>query len=348
MATTESVIEAPVKTAEESIWAYQPEIPLDRVPVFVWPVQLVQGLKYLLSRQILLSVVIPFGGLATFAWYFLQPALERCVTLEPGWIAQMLARNFILIFIVAGGLHLYFHVFKLQGTDKKFDSHNPRAKNPRFFLKDQVWDNMFYTLVSGVILWTAYEVFFFWAYANGMLPYYLEIRTHPVSFVLLFFFIPFWSSFHFHFVHRLLHWRPLFKIAHVVHHRNVSLGPWSGLSMHPLEHLLYLSTVLIHVVIPTHPIHILFHMQWQSIGASVSHSGFEALTFRGVPLVGLTSFHHQLHHKYLDCNYGNPLVATDKWFDCDHDGTPEATLGVRRRQRDRTDARKHNTAVSSA
>ena len=181
-----------------------------------------------------------------------------------------------------------------------------------------------------------------------MLPYYLEIRTHPVSFVLLFFFIPFWSSFHFHFVHRLLHWRPLFKIAHVVHHRNVSLGPWSGLSMHPLEHLLYLSTVLIHVVIPTHPIHILFHMQWQSIGASVSHSGFEALTFRGVPLVGLTSFHHQLHHKYLDCNYGNPLVATDKWFDCDHDGTPEATLGVRRRQRDRTDARKHNTAVSSA
>ena len=347
MASTESVIEETFKTEKESLWAYEPEIPLGHVPVFVWPLEIVQGLKYVLSRNMLLSVLLPFGALATFTWYFLQPALERCVTLEAGWIAQMLARNFILIFIVAGGLHLYFHVFKLQGTEQKFDSQNPRAKNPRFFLKDQVWDNMSYTLVSGVIVWTAYEVFFFWAYANGMLPHYLEIRNHPVAFVLLFFFIPFWSSFHFHFGHRLLHWRPLFKFAHSVHHRNVSLGPWSGLSMHPLEHLIYLSTMMIHLVIPSHPIHILFHMQWQSIGASVSHSGFEALTVRGVPIIGLTSFHHQLHHKYLDCNYGNPLVATDKWFDCDHNGTPEATSKVRQRQRERTDARKRQTAVNN-
>jgi len=75
--------------------------------------------------------------------------------------------------------------------------------NPRFFLNHQVWDNMFYTLVSGVTIWTAYEVFFFWAYANDYLPHYLEIRNHPVSFVLIFFLVPFWASFHSHFVHRL-------------------------------------------------------------------------------------------------------------------------------------------------
>lgn len=335
-----------MKNADSNQWNYHPELPLGHVPVFVWPLELVGAIKFLFSREFFLSFVVSFGGLAVFTWYYLQPSLERCAVLEVGWISQMLARNFILILIVAGGLHLYFYVLKIQGTHRKFDNDTPTTKNnPRFFLRNQVWDNMFYTLISGVILWTAYEVIFFWAYANDMLPYYLEIRSHPVSFFLVFLFLPFWSSFHFHFIHKLLHWRPLFKIAHSVHHRNVSLGPWSGMSMHPIEHLLYLSTILIHVVIPTHPIHILFHMQYQTMGASMSHSGYDFLTVRGIPLIGLTSFHHQLHHKHLDCNYGNPLVATDRWFNCDHDGTKEATTQVRRRQRTRTDARKQKAAA---
>ena len=165
--------------------------------------------------------------------------------------------------------------------------------------------------------------------------------------MLVFVLIPFWASFHFHFIHRLLHWRPLFKIAHAVHHRNVALGPWSGLSMHPIEHIIYLSSVLIHLVLPSHPTHILFHMQWNAIGASSSHTGFEAWTFRGKPFIYLTAFHHQLHHKFLDCNYGNSLVPVDKWFDCDHNGLPEATAEVRQRTRERSDARKREIASLS-
>ena len=343
MASSDSVLQESSTAAKDGIWEYEPALPLSETPVFVWPFQIGEALKFLFSRTFLLSIMAPFGGLAVFTWYFLQPALERCVEFELGWIAQLFARNLVLIFIVAGGLHLYFYVFKLQGTDKKFDSQLDMPKNnPRFFLGNQVWDNMLYTLASGVTIWTAYEVFFFWGYANGLLPHFLEIRNHPVAFVLILFLIPFWTSLHFHFVHRLLHWRPLFKIAHSVHHRNVSLGPWSGFSMHPIEHVIYLSSVLIHVVLPSHPIHILFHMMWNAIGASSSHSGFESLTFRGKPVIALTAFHHQLHHKYLDCNYGNQLVATDKWFDCDHNGLPEATADVRRRQRQCIDARKQS------
>ena len=204
---------------------------------------------------------------------------------------------------------------------------------------------MFWSLASGVTIWTAYEVLFFWAYANDVLPHYLEIRNHPVSFVLILILIPFWTSVHFHFIHRLLHWRPLFKIAHAVHHRNVNLGPWSGLSMHPIEHIIYLSSVLIHVVLPSHPIHIIFHNHWNTLGAASGHTGFESLTFRGKPIVYLTAFHHQLHHKYLDCNYGNLLVAVDKWFGCDHNGTRQATAEVRRRQRKRTDDRKRKATT---
>ena len=344
MAVGESVAGAARGAGKSGVWAWEPPLPLTPNPVFVWPPRILEGIRFLFSRTFFWSLVLPFGALATFTWYFLTPPLEQCANLEAGWVALLLVRNLVLMIIVAGGLHLYFHVFKVQGTERKFDQEDMQRNNPRFLGNDQVLDNMFWTLASGVPVWTAYEVFFFWAYANGMLPHFLEWRNHPVAFVLIFFVIPFWSSAHFHFVHRLLHWRPLFKIAHAVHHRNVNLGPWSGLSMHPIEHLIYISSVLIHVVLPSHPIHVIFHLQYESLGASTGHSGFEAITFRGKPLVYLTSFHHQLHHRHLDCNYGNQLCPVDRWFDCDHDGSPAGSAQVRRRQRARVEARRREAA----
>ncbi len=310
--------------ANDKAWNWLPPLPIHNAPIFVWPLRVIDAIKYLFSIPFLGSIMLPYLLLAMITWYWLQPELARCAEFEAGWMLQMLGRNALLIFAVAGGLHLYFHVFKLQGTDLRFESRELQRDNPRFFLRDQVKDNIFWTMISGVVVWTAYEVIFFWAMANDHLPYYLEWRNHPVSFVLIFLLIPFFTSLHFHLVHRLLHWKPLFRIAHSVHHRNVILGPWSGFSMHPIEHLIYMSSVLIHVVLPSHPLHIIFHNQWNSIGAAATHSGYEALTFRGKPFLYLTSFHHQLHHRLLNCNYGNQLVPADQWFGCENNGMNEA------------------------
>ena len=103
--------------------------------------------------------------------------------------------------------------------------------------------------------------------------------------------------------------------------------------MHPLEHLIYLSSVLIHVVVATHPVHILFHLHWNTLGAATTHTGFEALTFRGRPVFVLGSFHHQLHHRFHDCNYGNPWMPWDKWLGTNNDGTAQALAAVRSRRR---------------
>ena len=73
-------------------------------------------------------------------------------------------------------------------------------------------------------------------------------------------------------------------------------------------------------------------MHWDAIGAALTHTGFETLTFRGKPIFVLGSFHHQLHHRFYNCNYGNPPVPWDKWFGTDHDGTPEAWAKIRKRQ----------------
>ena len=110
-------------------WAWHPPLPLAPVPVFVWPPRPLVTLRYLLSRAFLGSVLIPFGALAAITWYWLQPALERCAELRADWILQMFARNLGLMLLVAGGLHLFFHAFGRQGTERRFDARpGPRAR----------------------------------------------------------------------------------------------------------------------------------------------------------------------------------------------------------------------------
>ena len=60
--------------------------------------------------------------------------------------------------------------------------------------------------------------------------------------------------------------------------------------MHPFEHLLYFSTVLIHFIIPSHPIHILFHFMIITIGAVVGHCGFDGFLINKKKQNSLRSF----------------------------------------------------------
>ena len=323
------------RPGNRAAWAWRPPLPLAGVPIFVWPPRPGDALRYLVSRAFLWSILVPFGAVATATWLWLQPALDRCTELRADWILEIYARNLGLMLLVAGGLHLYLHTFRRQRTERKFDSRDLNATPQRFFARSQIADNVLWSLASGVTVWTAYEVGFTWAWANRLLPLWLDPAVHPVRFALGFVLIPFWASMHFYFIHRLLHWRPLYRLAHALHHRNDNLGPWSGLSMHPVEHVIYLSSVLVHLVVASHPIHVLFHMQWNTLGAATSHAGFESLTFRGRPFLALGSFHHQLHHRHYDCNYGNPFMPWDRWFGTDHNGTPEAMESVKRRRREK-------------
>ena len=319
------------KSRRKATWAWHPQLPLQGVPVFAFPPQPMKILRYLVSVGFLWSLMIPLTLLAVVTWVYLQPPLAETASLAPGWILLMLARNLFYMVAVAGGLHLYFFTFKKQGTLHKFDARDLSRNDRKFFLRNQVWDNVYWTCVSGVSIWTAYEVLFVYGYANGWIPM-ITWQSEPVWFVAILLAIPFWNSVHFYFVHRLLHWRPLYKAAHALHHRNVNLGPWSGLSMHPIEHLLYLSSVLIHLVIPSHPIHIFFHMQFLTLYAATAHTGFQDLVIKGKTVFALAPFHHQLHHKYFDCNYGNEYVPCDRWFGSEHDGSPEAHARIKARR----------------
>ena len=47
---------------------------------------------------------------------------------------------------------------------------------------------------------------------------------------------------------------------HSLHHKSYNPGPWSGLSMHPVEHLLYYGCMMVPALwIPQHPFAVLYN-----------------------------------------------------------------------------------------
>lgn len=312
-------------------WNHVPDVPIQVSPFFSWPPDPVRMWHWIAARWFRLAENSILVVVALICWTFFQPSLDTAQTLHWQWIGAIWLRNMVLMILVAGTLHWFFHGARRQGDRLKFDPRDLMRRGKQFTFGGQVRDNMFWTLGSGVGVWTAYEVLMFWAMANGWAPVLLW-SDNPVWFVALFLLTPVWISFHFYWVHRALHWGPLYKLAHALHHRNVNVGPWSGLSMHPAEHVIFFSSILIHMIVPAHPLHILFHMQHQSLTAATSHTGFEDLLVQDRRQLALGTFHHQMHHRYFEVNYGNLEMPWDKWFGTFHDGTPEAHEALKDRR----------------
>jgi sterol desaturase/sphingolipid hydroxylase (fatty acid hydroxylase superfamily) len=108
-------------------------------------------------------------------------------------------------------------------------------------------------------------------------------------------------------------------------------GPWSGLSMHPVEHLLYFSGVLLHWIIPSHPIHVIFHLQHRAFAPAVGHNGFDRVRLPNGAWLDAEHYIHYLHHKHFEVNYGDGLVPFDRIFGTFHEGTDESTQAMNQR-----------------
>jgi lathosterol oxidase len=305
------------------IWNYQPDQPLEYSPLFKWPLSFIKISDFIRVSYFSLSIKMFVLGLALLSNTFLAPSYETTHSISTSWVLGIFVRNLALMMVIAGSLHLYFYTFAKQGLELKFDSRSMAKDSGTFKFRNQVWDNMYYSLVYGVTFWTIFEVALLWSLKNE----YMTLSTWsdgPIWFALAILLIPLWHSFHFYWVHRLLHWEPLYKMVHSLHHKNVNVGPWSGMSMHPIESFFYLTSVLIHFAVPTSPLHIVFHLMFLIFNAVISHSGFEALLMINKSTIKMGRFYHQLHHKFFTCNYGTAEMPWDAWFGSFHDGTPEA------------------------
>lgn len=313
---------------ESARWHYHPDGPVSLNPLFKWPPRPAEVLKWYSGAWLQITALTLCLSLAVIAYAFFFPSLEAMQTFAPGWMFRIWLLNMVPQILVAGSLHWWLYMRKGQGMYKKFDRRDLTRNNGTFTFRNQVLDNIWWTLGSAMTVATVYQWVIYWAMANGYVPT-VTWSGAPVWFVVWMVFIPMWSGLHFYWVHRLEHHPKLYKYVHAVHHRNVNIGPWSGISNHWYENLLYFTTYFIHLIVPSHPLHVLFHAYFQQVSPVLSHSGFEKLKAGDTDAARAGDFFHQLHHRYFECNYGTSEIPFDKWFGTYHDGSAEATTRTR-------------------
>jgi sterol desaturase/sphingolipid hydroxylase (fatty acid hydroxylase superfamily) len=305
-------------------------------PIFVWPPKPGRLLRVLLGFPgYLWPWNVMYAGIALVTWQFLMPMYQSSGPISVSSVCLTFLRNAALAVLVAGAWHVRLYVQKAQGTNHKYNARWPATDNKHFVRGNQVLDNVFWTLFSAVPIWTAYEVLMLWAQARG-LAVTVTWKQHPVYCGILALLLPIINEAHFYVIHRFLHWPPLYRAAHSLHHKNVNPCPWSGLAMHPIEHMLYFSVVLIFWAIPATPFHILFSLQLNALGPAQTHCGFDKLPLTKKLSISTDAYFHYLHHKYFEVNYGDLLVPLDKWFGTFHDGSEQAQETMRRRLKAKT------------
>jgi sterol desaturase/sphingolipid hydroxylase (fatty acid hydroxylase superfamily) len=310
---------------------YQPPDPIGHPPLYDWPPRPLATLKWIVT-----GLMFPWGffftALAVATWRWLTPAASTMQSLSPAWMGLIWLRNAALLAIVAGGLHWWLYIRRSQDLDFKFNVRWPATDSRKFLWRHQVKDNIFWSVVSGVTVWSIYESLTMWMWADGRIPR-AEWGSAPVYLGLLVLGVFFWGTTHFYLNHRLLHWEPLYRTAHELHHRNTNSGPWTGISMHPVEHLVYFTVFLLWWVVPAHPVIFIMTGFFNGISPSISHSGFDEVVLGGRFRVSAGDQFHHLHHRYFEVNYGNTPSPIDKLFGTWHDGTPEAHEAFKDRRR---------------
>jgi sterol desaturase/sphingolipid hydroxylase (fatty acid hydroxylase superfamily) len=325
-------------------WA--PNNPVACAPLFQFPTRIIAIVKWLPHYFFPWNLTFAASAVAYWAWVI--PATESMQTIRVGWVGCLYA---LCVFLFYGAFEIHLYVLKRQKNRFKYNGKFPSdQKNKAFWFENQNRDNILRTFLSGVSIWTAIEVAMLWAYANGYAPW-LGFTQNPWTLAIVALVVPIIHEFHFFCVHRLIHTPLLYKWVHSVHHNSVNPSPWSSLSMHPIEHLLYFGTAFYHLILPSNPVIMLYQLHYAGFGAIPGHVGFDKVEVGKETLVDSHAYAHYLHHKYFEVNYGDALIPLDKWFGTWHDGTQEGDARMQDRYRKRKAklaARKARSSIGEA
>lgn len=159
----------------------------------------------------------------------------------------------------------------------------------------------------------------------GYTTVYTDISEHGI--VYLFLTIAggiFLHDAYFYWVHRFMHIPLIFKYVHKVHHQSQNPTPWAAFSFHPIEAILEFAIApIILFTIPVHPIALLSFSLYMMLSNVMGHLGFELFpkyfTRHWFGQWLNSSTHHNMHHRYVNCNYGLYLNLWDRLMKTNHD-----------------------------
>jgi len=225
---------------------------------------------------------------------------------------QVLTVDFLRYFLTAGPFYLLFWVWRpalLRG----------RRLQPADPGRERIASEVAYSL-STVLIFSGIGLSLVYAQQAGLTRIYMDVAERGWAYlgasVALAIVL---HDAYFYWTHRLLHWKPLYRFVHHVHHRSTSPTPWAAYAFHPLEALIQAGVYLLVVfTIPIHPLALMLFLLYMIVRNVVGHLGFEIWPagFARHPLTRwhLTPTHHDLHHRRGKGNYGLYFSFWDDWI----------------------------------
>jgi lathosterol oxidase len=167
-------------------------------------------------------------------------------------------------------------------------------------------------------------VFIFEASRNGWTQIYREIGEHGWPYLIFSTVLTIvLHDAYFYWTHRFMHWKPVFRHVHLVHHRSTNPSPWASFSFHPLEAVIEAGILpLVVFLYPIHPLAIFSFLIYMTFLNVLGHLGYELFP-RGFTRSKWTSWHntsvhHNMHHKHFNCNYGLYFNWWDRLMKTNH------------------------------
>jgi lathosterol oxidase len=232
---------------------------------------------------------------------------------------ETLETSFLLsvrFLLFAGSLYLIFYVWKKRNLlYLKIQQRFPDNAHVLYEIKY----SFITVLIFGIVL-----VPVFWASKHNYTLIYRPIDKYgyPYYFFSIMLMI-FLHDAYFYWTHRLLHWKPLFKYVHITHHHSHNPTPFSAYCFHPVEAVVEIGIVpLIVFTIPYHVTALYFFTAYTLILNVAGHMGFEFFP-KGFARHKWfkwhnTATHHNMHHRFINCNYGIYFNIWDRVMKTNH------------------------------
>jgi sterol desaturase/sphingolipid hydroxylase (fatty acid hydroxylase superfamily) len=191
--------------------------------------------------------------------------------------------------------------------------------------KKQIWTEIAYSMLTFVVF-ASVVVAIRYATVQGWIDtrIYRHLSDHSVWYYIgSTVFIILFHDTYFYWMHRLMHHPLLYERIHKVHHLSKDPTPWAAFAFHPSEAILEIAFVpMLIFTIPLHFSSLLILSLWQIVFNVMGHLGFEIFPHGMVkhPLFKWlnTSTNHNMHHKYVRCNYGLYFNVWDRIMGTNH------------------------------
>ena len=115
---------------------FVPNEAAEKNPFWVLPINIKKIFNWFVSSYIF-SWNLVYLAVALIAYCFFTPALSEMKNLAPGWILEILLRNYVICTIFFSLIHIPLYVGKTQGIKFKFNPNWPNKIHKLFTFNKQ-------------------------------------------------------------------------------------------------------------------------------------------------------------------------------------------------------------------